>query len=124
MAIEFVYNNQHNIVTALIEGALSLDAFELFMKNLINSEDIPSDVNILWDIRTMEFGNIDFEFESHIVEFFKKITDARGSGKSAIVSDYTLGEPLVKMLIILMKDVSDNLSAFKTIEEAELWLIS
>ncbi|HED34885.1 MAG TPA: hypothetical protein ENJ08_11870 [Gammaproteobacteria bacterium] len=124
MAIEFVYNNQHNIVTTQIRGALALDEIEFFMENLINSKDIPSDTNILWDIRSMEFGNIDFEFENHVVAFFKKIIDARGAGRSAIVSDYTLGEPLVKMLIILMKDVSENLNSFKTIEEAELWLIS
>jgi len=124
MAIEFVYNNQHNIVTVQIEGVLALDEIGSFMENLIKSQDIPSDTNILWDIRSMEFANIDFEFENHMVALFKKTVNARGSGKSVIVSDYTLGEPLVKMLIILMKDVSENVSSFKTTEEAEFWLLS
>ena len=124
MAIEFVYNNQHNIITVKVIGCLIFDEFESFMNGLISSTDIPSDVNALWDIREMEFDNIDFEFENRLIELLKKFNRARGATKAAVVSNYALGDPLVKMFIILIEDISRSMCSFKTIEEAELWLIN
>lgn len=124
MAIEFVYNNQNNILTAKVKGCLDIDEFEVFMKNLVSATDIPSDVNALWDIREMEFDNIDFEFENRLVERVKQFANVRGTAKAAIVSNYTLGYPLIKMLVILLEEISRNVKAFEVVEEAEHWLMN
>ncbi|VAW62141.1 hypothetical protein MNBD_GAMMA10-823 [hydrothermal vent metagenome] len=124
MAIEFVYNNQHKILTGKVSGRLLMDEVESAMKNIVTSADIPSDSNALWDVGDMEFDNIDFEFENRLVELIKNFNAARGMAKVAIVSGYELGAPIVKIFVILLSETSRNVRSFKTIEEAELWLIN
>ncbi|VAW58933.1 hypothetical protein MNBD_GAMMA11-1885 [hydrothermal vent metagenome] len=124
MAIEFVYNNQHRILTGKVSGRLIFEEVELAMKNIVTSVDIPSESNTLWDAREMEFDNIDFEFENQLIDMIKNFNTARGMAKVAIVSGYELGAPLIKLFVILLGETSRNVQSFKTIEEAEWWLSS
>jgi len=52
----------------------------------------------------------------------KKYNYLRGEAKIAIISNYALAVPLIKFYIILSKGLKQNNRAFKSVEEAELWL--
>jgi len=122
MAIELTYDEPLQILTARVHGYLSIEDIQNFMSEILISEDIPSDANTLWDITEMKFDNIDIDLQTKIVEIRKKFNIQRGNAKIAIVSDYLLGEPLVKLFLVLMKDISQEVKAFKTREEAMDWL--
>ena len=121
MAIEITYDKQLQILIAKVHDYLSLEDIQNFMSEVLSSEDIPSDANTIWDITEMEFDNIDIELQYKIVEMRKKFDIQRGKAKIAIISDYRLGEALVKLFLILMKEISQDVNAFKTREEAMLW---
>lgn len=122
MSIVLTHDKQHNILTAKISGNTSLEDFQQVIHKIMTSKDIPSDVNTLWDISEMNFDVIDFEFEQALVDMRKEINKERGSAKIGIYSDYKLGEPLVKLFIILSKDINQATRAFTTIEETHQWL--
>ena len=121
MAIEITYDKQLQILIAKVHDYLSFEDIQNFMSEVLSSEDIPSDANTIWDITEMEFDNIDIELQTKIVEMRKKFDIQRGKAKIAIISDYRLGETLVKLFLILMKEISQDVNAFKTREEAMLW---
>ncbi len=122
MTIELNYNNRQEILTFRAKGCLSVDDIELSMYKIFDSNDIPHNVNAIWDLREMSFENIDITFLQQLVAMKKKHNSKRGSAKIAILSNYTLAAPLVKLYIILSKNLSQLTSAFKTQEEAEFWL--
>ena len=121
MAIELTYDEPLRILTARVHGYLSLEDIQDFMGKVLSSEQIPSDANTIWDITEMEFDNIDIDLQTKIVEMRKKFNIQRGNAKIAIVSDYQLGDILVKLFLVLMKDISQEVKAFKTREEAMGW---
>ena len=121
MAIEIAYDKQFEFLLARVHGYLSFEDIQDFMTQVLSSEDIPSDANTLWDITEMEFDNIDLDLQTKIVGMRKKFNIQRGNAKIAIVSDYQLGEVLVKLFLILMEEISQDVSSFKTRDEAMLW---
>ena len=121
MAIELTYDQQLKYLLARVHGYLSFEDIQNFMSEVLSSEDIPSEANTLWDITEMEFDNIDYDLQTKIVEMRKKFNVQRGNAKIAIVSDYQLGEVMVKLFLVLMKEISQDVNSYKTRDEAMLW---
>ena len=121
MTIELSYDKQHQILNADVHGHLKFEDLEHIMSKILTSAEIPSDANTLWDITDMQFDNIDIEFQEKIVEMRSRFDSQRGKAKIAIVSTYPLGEILVKLFLVLMKDISQDVSSFKSREDALLW---
>ncbi|MCW8924224.1 MAG: hypothetical protein OQK69_11445 [Gammaproteobacteria bacterium] len=121
MAIELRYDQQFKYLLAQVNGYLSFEDVQNFMVLVLTSDEIPSDADTLWDITNMEFDNIDLDLQTKIIEMRKKFDDQRGNAKIAIVSDYQLGEVLVKLFLVLTEDIKQDVNAFKTREEAMLW---
>ena len=124
MAIELTYDQQLKFLLAQVRGYLSFEDIQDFMSEVLSSEDIPSDTNTLWDITEMEFDNIDYDLQTKIVDMRMKFNVQRGDAKIAIVSDYQLGEVIVKLFLILMEEISQDVNSYKTREEAMLWFDS
>ncbi|MCK5262804.1 MAG: hypothetical protein KAJ92_03920 [Gammaproteobacteria bacterium] len=121
MAIEITYDKQLQIIVARVHGYLCIEDIQNFMSEVLSSEDIPSDANTLWDITEMAFDNIDIQLQQKIVAMRKKFDSHRGNAKIAIVSNYSLGDIIVKLFLELAKDISQDVNAFKTREQAMLW---
>ena len=119
--IELTYDKQLEFLLAQVHGDLSFEDVQGFMTEVLSSEDIPSEVNTLWDATEMEFEKMDYDLQAKIVEMRKKFNLQRGNAKIAIVSDYQLGEVMVKLFLILMEEISQEVKSFKTREEALLW---
>ncbi len=122
MSIELSYSEQQKILTGKITGYLVVEDFEKIRDEVIYSEEYPSDVNMLWDLSDMEFDNIDINFQKKLMAARQQVNKKRGSAKVAIVSDYTLADPIIKLYTILSEDLSQIVKKFTTIEEAQLWL--
>ena len=121
MAIELAYDKKLQTIMARVHGRLKVEDIEKSMHMVLTSSDIPSDANTLWDITEMEFESVDLELQQQIVEMRKKFDIQRGKAKIALVSNYPLGEVIVKLFLVLMEEISQDVKAFETREQAIHW---
>lgn len=124
MPIQFNYDPASEILNVKLSGLVSLDEMKQTMMQILEDSKIPSDTNAIWDVSDMEFNNITLEFQQQLVEIREQINDRRGHAKIAILSSYTLAEPLLKMYTILSKNLSQTTKVFMLEDEAKHWLCS
>lgn len=122
MSIKLSYDSSSKFLYILIQGNLKLQEIEESLKEIINSKEYPADVDSLWDVRELEFSDIDMEFLRGIVAIRKKYNDKRQEAKIAILSNYMLAAPIVKLYTIVQSGLRQKTKVFKTIVEAECWL--
>lgn len=122
MPIKLIYNQSQKFLTVRVEDHLSIDDVEATTLKIFESEEFPHDVNTLWDIQQLSFDDIDIAFIKRLVAVRKKYTGLRGNPKIAILSNYALAAPIIKLYVILSKGLEEKTRVFKTLEEAELWL--
>ena len=124
MPIQYNYEPASEILTVKLSGQVSLDEMKAAMMQILEDSEIPSDTNAIWDVGDMEFNNITLEFQQELVGLREQINDRRGHAKIAILSSYTLAEPLLKMYTILSKNLSQTTKVFMLEDEAKQWLCS
>jgi len=122
MTIEQNYNTEHGILTFKAKGDVSVENVEMMLIGLLESDEFSHDVDTIWDIRELSFEYIDLEFIKRMVAMKKKYDRRRGDAKIAILSNYVLAAPMIKLYMILSKGLSQKTNVFKSIEEAEYWL--
>ncbi len=122
MAIEQNYNTEQGILTFKAVGNVSVENVEMMLLSLLESDEFSHDVDTIWDIRELSFEYIDLEFIKKMVAMKKKYDSRRGDAKIAILSNYALAAPIIKLYVILSKGLSQKTNVFKSIEEAEYWL--
>jgi len=122
MPIKLIYNQSQKFLTVRVEDHLSIGDVEAATLKILESEEFPPDVNTLWDVRQLSFEDIDIAFIKRLVAVRKKNKGLRGSPKIAILSNYALAAPIIKLYVILSKGLEEKTRVFKTLEEAELWL--
>ncbi len=122
MPIQYSYEPASEILTVKLSGLVGLEEMESTMMQILEDEDIPCDTNAIWDVGDMEFNNITLEFQQQLVGLREQINDRRGHAKIAILSSYTLAEPLLKMYTILSKNLSQTTRVFMLEDEAKQWL--
>ena len=122
MPINMQYDKDTGVLIAKLTGTVSLEEMQEYTRQLLTSDDIPSNTNALWDVSDMSFNNITYEFEQSLVEFRKKYDEQRGKAKIAILTTSALAEPLVKLYTILSKELSQNTQVFTSGDLAMHWL--
>ena len=55
MAINFTYDNEHQVITAQVHGDLLSEDIERVMGEVLSSKEIPSNANTLWGFNRNEF---------------------------------------------------------------------
>ena len=122
MAINFKYDSVENILLIRAIGEINIEEYTNFMKLELPSSGIPINTNAIWDLSEMDFSVLDIELEREIIKVREQVDKDRQGTKVALVSDYELGEPMLKMFLILSKSLSQEIRVIKTIEEAREWL--
>jgi len=122
MAINFKYDSVENILLIRAVGEINIEEYTNFMKLELPSSGIPINTNAIWDLSEMDFSVLDIELEREIIKVREQVDKDRQGTKVALVSDYELGEPMLKMFLILSKSLSQEIRVIKTIEEAREWL--
>ncbi len=121
MPINMTYDKASKILNITLTGTVELQEMIDTMHQFMSS-DIPSDTNAIWDVSDMEFNNITYELQQNLIDARKRFDEKRGNAKIAIICDYTLAEPLLKMYTILSKDLSQVTRVFMRRKEALDWL--
>lgn len=122
MPIQFTYDKGSEILIVKLTGLVGLQEMQSVMMQILADKSIPEDTNAIWDVSEMEFNNITLEFQQQLVDVRKQIDERRGAAKIAILSNYSLAEPLIKMYTILSKDLRQTTKMFMTEKEAREWL--
>jgi len=122
MPINFEYDSNQNVLLIRPVGEINSEEYSNLMKFELPSRNIPINTNAIWDLSEMDFSVLDIELEREIIKEREKIDKDRQGTKIALVSDYELGEPMLKMFLILSKSLGQEIRVIKTIEEAMNWL--
>jgi len=122
MAINFEYDSDQNILLIRVVGEINSEQYSNLMKVELPSRNIPINTNAIWDLSEMDFSILNIELEREIIKEREKIDTERKGTKIALVSDYELGEPMLKMFLILSKSLSQEIRVIKTVEEARRWV--
>jgi hypothetical protein len=122
MAIKFEYDSDQKILLIKVIGEIKVEDYSNLMKVELPSRNIPIDTNAIWDLSEMDFSVLDIELEREINKVREKIDEKRQGTKIALVSDYDLGEPILKMFLIISQHLSQEIKMIKTVEKAKEWL--
>lgn len=122
MAITFEYDSGQKILLVKVIGEVKVEDYSNLMNVELPSKGVPIDTNAIWDLSEMDFSVLDIELERKIVKVREQIDDKRQGTKIALVSDYDLGEPILKMFLIISQHLSQEIKMIKTVEKAREWL--
>jgi len=122
MAINYEYDSDNKILLIRVIGEIKVDDYSNLMKIELPSNGIPIDTNAIWDLSDMDFSIVDLELEKKLNKVREQIDKKRQGTKIALVSDYDLGEPILKMFLIISQHLSQELRIIKTVEKAREWL--
>lgn len=122
MAVSFTYDTEHQVLIGKVSGSPTLEELTGSVAGVTGSQEYPPDVNTLWDLRDMEFHNIDYQFGEKLIDFRRSIADKRGKAKVALLSVNELARPLVEIYRIMSESLAQPTQVFSRHEEAMQWL--
>lgn len=122
MPISFYYNREQGILYGLMEGILTLAEYKEAMEELTNSEDFSPGCGRLWDMRTVDFNQIDRDFENHVIEILRALPE-RGRPKVACVVEGELGFGMGRMFETLAEQLPQKIRIFKDYDVANSWVL-
>jgi len=104
---------------------LSIEMYKQTMDKIISTNEYPTDVPTLWDLRKLDFSSIDSNFVDQVTGKRKEINRERKNAKLAMVVDSDLGYGMTRMYQIFseLAGLSQKVEIFKNIEEAKDWLL-
>ena len=124
MAINYDYDSDNKILLIKVIGEIKVEDYSNLMNIELPTNGIPIDTNAIWDLSDLDFSVVDLELEKKLNKVREQIDKKRQGTKIALVSDYDLGEPILKMFLIISQHLSQELRIIKTVEEAREWLSS
>ncbi len=122
MPIEFRYDRKKEILCVAVKNPFTFEEFEEAVKDIINSDQFPPDIRALWDLRELDFNDIDRSFEERLINIQKKYPE-RGQARLALITPDGLGFGMTRMYEALSNDLPRRIRAFKTYTKAEDWLL-
>lgn len=122
MAITFEYDGDKKVIMIKIVGEITAEEYSNLMNVELPSKGVSIDANAIWDLSELDFSVVDIVLERKIVKVREQLDEKRKGVKVALVSNYDLGEPVLKMFLIISQHLSQELRVVRTMEEAKEWL--
>ena len=122
MPIECRYDRERNALFCMVSSPLTTEEFEQVMGGITQSNEFPPDTRTLWDLRGIDFGNIDRAFEEQVIEIRKQFPE-RGRARIALIVGDQLGLGMTRMYEILSDDMPQETRTFTDYSEGERWML-
>ena len=122
MSITYKYNPQKGAIYAAIEGLITFEDFQLTLASITEVEDIPPNTRILWDLRKMDFSNIDWDFSKELVKI-RALNPKRATSKVALIAENEVDYGITEMHVLQSNKQPDLMRAFRNYDEGERWLL-
>jgi len=119
MSIEFYYEN--GIIYGAFKSPLSIGEVKKTFAVLTNSTQFPADANTLWDLRELDFTQVDHDMEKQLITMREQHPE-RGEARIAFVVSNDLGFGMMRRYEMLSTNLPQQICVFKDFGEAEAWL--
>jgi hypothetical protein len=123
MSIELNYNEDKKYLYAVIAGKSINNEMHSALEIIVNSDHHPPNVDITWDLTQISLDSISPDLAIRITQVREKFPQRANANAAIVISD-EIGTILAHMHTVLSKHLPQNISVFKTIPEAENWLMS
>ena len=123
MAIIHNYDKENGVIYCLIEGQSSVDEVELILKEIVGSDEYPSNVSTLWDVRKTDFTSVTGDIIRELILLREKYPE-RANAKIAIVASNNLSYGMSRMFQMLSDEMLQRTQVFKEESEAKKWLLN
>jgi len=122
MPIEFKFNKQKMTLYGALISPVTLEEFRDVLKKIVHSPDFPPDIRTLWDLRKLDFKEINRHVEESLIEL-KKQFPQRGEAKLAFIVADSLAFGMTRMYEIMADDLPQKTRVFLNYSEGEQWLL-
>ncbi len=122
MPVRLRYDGEKEILCVAVKNPFTLEEFEAAVKDIVESDQFPPDIGALWDLRELDFNDIDRSFEEDLINIQMKFPE-RGQARLALITPEGLGFGMTRMYEALSDDLPQRIRAFKSYTEAEDWLL-
>ncbi len=92
------------------------------MEAVARSSEFPPDVDTLWDLRELDFTEIDSNFERELIQVRDEFPERRRA-RLALVVEGDLGFGMSRMYEILSESLPQQSKVFRSYSEGEEWLL-
>jgi len=119
MPIEFNYEN--GIVYGAFKSPLNIDEIKKAIALLTQSAQFPADADTLWDLRELDFAQINHDMERQLIEI-RQLFPERGQARIAFVVDTDLAFGMTRRYEMLSANLPQQIRVFRDYAKAETWL--
>jgi len=121
MPISISYNKKLNLLYCRPATGVSLEEFDLCMKQIVNSSEFSADINTIWITTEIDFAKFDKELQMAIIKLREKYPQ-RGDARIAIVAENPLGFGLGRMYQGYSTLLPQRVRIFRDLQSAEEWI--
>ena len=123
--MEISTENTRNIRWHVVRGAIDIVELTANLKQIYNSSDFNSNMNVFWDFLEADFTSLSTEDLSIFKDYVAMHWGKEGKSKAALVVSDELGFGMLRMFELLMKSKTlNNIVIFKDIDKAKEWIES
>lgn len=122
MPILYKYNQEDDVLYLTIEGEIAMEDFKVVLKNITESTEFSPQVKTLWDLRKMDFANIDINFGEQLV-MLRRQNSARGKTKIALIADKDSKFGMSRMYASISDSLPQSMMVFRDFETGRKWLL-
>ena len=123
MPISCHYDRERNILLGKMSGLLTEDDYRANMEEIIQSAEIPSDANTIWDMRKVDVSGLTFEFMTGLISFREDYPE-RGSSKIALLVPDDFSYALGRMYEGHSRHLPQTTKIFQDYSQALAWLLN
>ena len=122
MPVEFRFDSRKGALFGTMKSPLTLEEYRSSIEAIVRSREHPPDIRTLWDLRELDFNEINSNFEESLIKISEEFPE-RGSAKIAFVVGGDLGFGIVRMFETLADELGYETMVFKSFSEGENWLL-
>ncbi len=124
MPIDYHYDGEKEILFGEMKSPLTIEELRATMNQLLQSDEIPSDANTMWNLKNLDFTAIDNDFMMQLINIREKNLQ-RGTAKIAFVvtetDDFAFG--MVRMYEGHSAHLPQRTMVFQNYARALKWLL-
>jgi hypothetical protein len=122
-AVELCYDSEKKALFGAIQHPMTFEEFHEVNRLITQSSEFPPDVRTLWDLRKLDFAEIEQLYQESLIDIRKQYP-SRGAARIAFIVADELGYGLLRMYEILSSDLPQQIQVFQDYSEGETWLLS
>ena len=123
MDISTEINKKKNMRWHIVKGAIDLRELTDYLKEIYNSPDFDSEMNVFWDLQEADFSCVASEDIRSFRDYVYKQWGVGGKSKAALIVSRTSDYGVSRMYQIMMENVtSSKIAVFRDRNEAKEWI--